>query len=489
MRIITHYILGAFLLTGLASCEKLVTVDPPINSMTTGFVFDSESRAKQALSGVYSLLFQGRTQSSVTFSPGGYTTLLGSLSSDDLYCLQGDLNIFNPFSLNRVRQEDVPSKSLWITAYEIIYAANGVIEGIQASGPNLEFSEQAKNKMIGECRVIRAFCYFYLINLFGDVPLVTTVEWSKTRTLPRAPKATVYKLIVDDLIFARDNLPPVNTNSAGERVYADKWAATALLARTYLYLEEYPSAWQQADAVIRNIGQFSLETEPNKVFLTKSKEAIWQLKQTTDNTRFGNATPEGVLLIPGRGGTPPGVDFYYASYTLTNELLNAFESNDIRKTSWVKASALDPMNIPGQYYFTYKYKTLKVVGGPVTEFYTMLRLAELYLVRAEAAAHGAGNLTDAISDLNMLRRRAGLPDLSNDLTQTELVTAIAQERRVELFCEWGHRWLDLKRTGKATSVLSQMPIKQPWMGDYQLLYPIPPTEVQFGPGIEQNPGY
>ena len=475
-------------MAGLASCEKLVTVDPPINSVTTGFVFESETRAKQAMAGVYSAVFQGRSQASSLFSPGGYTTLLGALSSDELYCLQADLHPLYPYNLNRALENGTGSKSLWLSGYDIIYAANGVIEGIQASASNPEFSEQAKNRMIAECRVIRAFSYFYLTNLFGNLPLVTTVDWNKTRTLPRSPQSAIYKLIVDDLLFARDHLPPVNTNSAGERVYADKWAATALLARTYLYLGEYPKAWEQADAVIRNIGQFSLETDPNKVFSTKSKEAIWQLKQSTDNSNFGNATPEGVLLIPPRGGTPV-TDFYHAGYVLTNELLDAFEDNDARKASWVQATALNPMNIPGQYYFPYKYKTLKVVGGPVTEFYTMLRLAEQYLIRAEAASHGAGSTTDAIADLNMLRRRAGLQDLPDNLTQTELQTAIAQERRVELFCEWGHRWLDLKRTGKATSVLSQIPMKQPWLGDFQLLYPIPPTEVEFGPGMEQNPGY
>jgi hypothetical protein len=120
----------------------------------------------------------------------------------------------------------------------------------------------------------------------------------------------------------------------------------------------------------------------------------------------------------------------------------------------------------------------------------VMRLAELYLIRAEASLLlSAGNKGAAISDLNVLRQRAGLNDLPVTLSAAQVTDAIAQERRVELFAEWGHRWLDLKRTGKASAVLSQIAAKQPWAGDYQLLYPIPATEITNNKNITQNPVY
>jgi hypothetical protein len=130
------------------------------------------------------------------------------------------------------------------------------------------------------------------------------------------------------------------------------------------------------------------------------------------------------------------------------------------------------------------------VGGTATEYYMVLRLAEQYLIRAEAEANGAGGGTAAaIADLNVIRGRAGLPALSPSLTPAQVITAVAHERQTELFAEWGHRWLDLKRTGQAGAVLSVIPLKQPWLGAYQLLYPIPFTETQDDPNLVQNPGY
>ena len=115
----------------------------------------------------------------------------------------------------------------------------------------------------------------------------------------------------------------------------------------------------------------------------------------------------------------------------------------------------------------------------------ILRLAEQYLIRAEARAQ-QGNLTGAIGDLNIIRERAGLPDLSTALTQDKVIAAVMQERRIELVSEWGQRWLDLKRTGQVDSVLSK--IKPTWKINGQL-YPIPQSELTNDPNLVQNPGY
>ena len=146
------------------------------------------------------------------------------------------------------------------------------------------------------------------------------------------------------------------------------------------------------------------------------------------------------------------------NFTLDTGLMNAFETGDLRRTHWV-----DSTDYSGTYfYFPNKYPVY--VGNPGdTPYYTMLRLAEQYLIRAESEANqGGSGITGAIADLDTLRARAGLPFLSSSLNQTQVLVAVAQERRIELFAEWGHRWFDLKRTGM-TSILQS--IKPQWSPD------------------------
>jgi hypothetical protein len=114
-----------------------------------------------------------------------------------------------------------------------------------------------------------------------------------------------------------------------------------------------------------------------------------------------------------------------------------------------------------------------------------LRLGEQYLIRAEAEAHLNDN-TNAIKDLNIIRNRAGLANYAGATDQTSVLTAIMHERQVELFCEWGNRWFDLKRTGTIDAVLGA---EKPGWQPYIALYPVPLTEIQSNPFLIQNPGY
>lgn len=125
-------------------------------------------------------------------------------------------------------------------------------------------------------------------------------------------------------------------------------------------------------------------------------------------------------------------------------------------------------------------------AGNISEYYTPLRLAEQYLIRAEARAN-QDNLNGAVDDLNVIRKRAVLTTLLNSLTQAQVLAAVAQENRIEFFAEWGHRWLDLKRTGQADAVLGSLKGSN-WQTTDQL-YPIPISEILRDPNLEQNPGY
>ncbi len=181
--------------------------------------------------------------------------------------------------------------------------------------------------------------------------------------------------------------------------------------------------------------------------------------------------------------TPPS---YSNPVALSNQLVNAFEPNDQRFTNWI-GSFTDPS---GTYYYPYKYKISIPDGSnpPPSEYQMMLRLGEQYLIRAEAEANGAGNgLPGAVTDLNTIRTRAGLPAYSGTADQPSLMTAIMHERRVELFTELGQRWLDLKRTGTIDAVMSVVaPLKGGTWSSYKALYPIPQSDIQEDHNLVQN---
>jgi hypothetical protein len=139
------------------------------------------------------------------------------------------------------------------------------------------------------------------------------------------------------------------------------------------------------------------------------------------------------------------------------------------------------------YYFPFKYK-LNKPEDPQSEYLMVLRLAEQYLIRAEARAQ-QGDLTGARSDLNVIRHRAGLNG-TNTSTKETLLTAILKERQVELFTEWGHRWLDLKRTGKVNAVMTMVtPQKGGVWENFKQWYPIPRQDLRLNPNLTQNEGY
>ncbi|WP_159441113.1 RagB/SusD family nutrient uptake outer membrane protein [Pedobacter caeni] len=435
------------------------------------------------MAGILTQMINGTgTLGTRTFS-NGLTTLLGGLSADEFDSqISGPTVTYYQFNSNNLNINVSFMGELWESAYQAVYGANAILEGIEASkSPTLH--QKVRTELAAEAKFIRAFSYFYLLNLFGDVPLAMTTDFNKTKNLPRAAVSVVYQQIINDLNDAVNGLPADYSAGGGERIRANKWAAKALLARVYLFTGAYTQALTEANEVIAQTGLYRLE-ELDKIFLKNSSESIWQLQQNT-NAGPGTSTPEGDVHLPNplHSGT--------LSFTLSRALLKTFEAGDLRGSLWVDSADYTNMGITTRTIFPFKYKSGKhnrVLGGVSTEYYMVLRLAEQYLIRAEANALN-GQTGAALADLNILRNRAGLGELPVSLTKEEVLAAVAKERQTELFTEWGHRWFDLKRTGKAQEVLSALPVKQPWRGNYQLLYPIPKSEILRGAFLVQNPNY
>jgi starch-binding outer membrane protein, SusD/RagB family len=467
------YIFFFLTLLPLVSCKKVVQINPPTGSITTSQVFADSTDAASAIAGIYSNMSY--------VSPGFgncLITLYLGMSADELLAFTGSANEL-ALSSNTVLANNGLTGAFWTQGYPILYQPNAIIEGLQAS---TSLSQSVKEEFIGEAEWFRAFINFYLVNLYGPIPLITSIDYKSNALASRSPTSLVFASIINDLKDAQSKLPTDYSEGGGERVRVNKWAATALLARAYLYTGNYSDAAAQASAIINNTGLYSLDSNLNHVFLADSPEVILQWYNNSNvNTNTLNATDEGWQIIPQSSTSPP---FYY----LSNPILNAFETGDLRKTAWIDSTSYNGIT----YYYPYKYKVgspQAQYGAPVTEYTTVLRLAEQYLIRAEAEANGAtGGTAAAIADLNVIRKRAGLPNLSDSLTQSQVVAAVAQERRIELFAEWGHRWLDLKRTGQVGVVFSTIPYKSAYQ-PFQQLYPIPVSELQADPNLTQNPGY
>ncbi len=441
----------------LHGCTKLTQVPEPVNTITTTETFGTDATATSAIIGIYNDFLNN-------YYANGFLTQSLGMSADELHFFGGG----SSFETNTYTANNSDTRQFWSSAYYDIYLANAAIEALPKSSV---VSEALKKQLTGEAKFFRAFFHFYLVNLFGDIPIVISTAYRNNDTIRRSPSAEVYNQIAADLKDAQQLLAPDYSISGGERVRVNQASATALLARVYLYEQKWDSAETEASQVIANTDLYELLDNLTNVFLANSREAIFQL-QIPD--RFPYATNEGDYFIPLDSTSNP---YFY----LTDELLGSFEDSDQRRAIWV-----DSINFFGTtYYYPFKYKVLIGTQGNIAEYYMVLRLAEQYLIRAEARAE-QNELDGAIADINIIRERAKLHDLPNSLSRDETLAAIYKERRIEFFAEWGHRWLDLKRTQQADGILSSL---KPTWKPFAALYPIPPPEIIDDANLTQNPGY
>jgi hypothetical protein len=453
-RVASLIIFFAVGLSPLCSCNKFVEINLPPNQVETQTVFSNKETAISAVAGLYSQM----VASNLTMTNGGMSVYPG-LSADEIYSTSAN-QTYDAFATNQLAADNgTVANNFWDNAYRNIYQCNSILEGLQDSK---KLSDPVRNELTGEAEFVRAFYYFYLVNLFGDVPLVTTTDYRSNALMPRTPTAVVYQKIIADLQDAEASLP-ASYVTAG-RARPNKWTAVTLLAKAYLFTSDWKDAATCASQVIES-GMYSLVEDPNDVFLANSNEAIWQL------VRKSNNTAEATAFIPRNATVKP-------TFALTDELLGAFEDGDRRLTCWTDSNVVNQKT----YYYPFKYKIRQ--SSDVTEYLVVFRLAELYLIRAEAEAE-LNDVSEARSDIDMIRSRAGLPHTAA-ATQDALLQAVMHERQIELFCEWGNRWLDLKRTGQIDAVMAN---EKPGWKHYMALYPIPFDELQINKSLTQSPGY
>ena len=457
----------------LAGCKKLLDAKPPPAIIIGDEVFTIDSTAIAVMNSVYSFLSQNNSFAQGSRSIGQLTGFAG----DEL--TPNNSESYQRFYQNALTATNFSADYFWNEMYGRIYTCNKCVEAIPVSKT---LSDGVKKQLTAEAKFMRAFIYFQLVNLFGDVPLTTTTDYRINNVLFRSPVASVYAQILKDLNDAQVALPPNFVDGFGrtvpERVRPNAWSAAGMLAKVYLYLQDWAAAEAQATKVISN-SDFGLEQNPSDVFLSRSLEAVLQL-QPKPNQNTMDAT---IYILSGS----PNLYAQFKPIALRPGFTHLFEQGDNRFAKWIGQVTV-PANgaTPGiTYYYPFKYKK---TTGATTEYLMVLRLAEQYLIRAEARAE-QNKLFGAKDDVDKIRSRAGLGGVAIT-TKEDMMNTIAHERQVELFTEWGNRWFDLKRKGTIDAVMANAAIQKGsvW-NSYAKLFPIPQSEIQANGHLTQNPGY
>lgn len=449
-------LLALFLMVG---CTDFVETELPPSQLTGKAVFSERSTATAALANIYAGL---RDRTLITGSAHGIGNLLGHYS-DELDFYGSGINWVYDFSTHSVLSTDSELLATWNQSYNLIYACNSLLEGLEGNG-SIDLAD--RQQLQGEALFLRSFIHFYLNQLFGAIPYITGTDYVVNSQIKKLENVKVIENLILDLNKSISLLP--ENYLVPDRVRVNQYVALAFLARVQLYNGNWEAAISASSEVLAREDIYTWEENLNQVFLKDSKGTIWQLSPSS----MGGNTLEALNYI--FETAPPPVS------ALTQSLMDDFSPNDQRVGQWTKSVT----NGNEVWYHPYKYKAFGPSGSSL-ENSVVLRLAEIYLIRAEARIK-MNDFGGAMSDINKIRNRAGLPDLTG-LDKVGLEAALLRERRLELFTEFGHRWFDLKRFNKAGEVL--LPLKPNWR-ETDRLFPIPQAELLANPNLKpQNDGY
>jgi hypothetical protein len=500
------------------SCRKTFLDTAPEGITVRDNAMNSVGGALNAVNGAYQPLY--------SFFSGPWFQIL-EITSDDAFSFQGD----RPSENYSFGPTFGASSSMWANHYSGIARCNFVLDNInQTPFTNSVADQRIRNQTIGQAQFLRAYYYFNLVRVFGSVPVYTTEIKTAAQALkPRNSIQEVYAQIESDLNNASNNLATfaeLNNSKGLERGRASKQTARALKAWVYLTQQKWQQAADTALAVI-NAGPYTLTPTYVANFQGNNElnaESIFEV-QYVELLNYGSNLPRlgapGSILA-GSGGsfaeliaTNDTVTWLPGEPVRTNGIIQDYAPADPRKlvafstygrtvSNFVAGRPMEPM--------CYKYWNPSFTRPLATNIssnsginFTIMRLADVYMIYAEAANEAGGPIADAINRVNQIRRRGwGLPigtpapavDLSASINQADFRDSIYKERRRE-FCFEGKRWFDLNRWG----ILAQRKLPQgitvpagaitphPVTNKLQFLFPIPQGERDLNPSLTQNPGY
>jgi starch-binding outer membrane protein, SusD/RagB family len=492
------------------SCKESFLEQPPQDQITVDNFFRTPEQVSAATAALY-----GSPWFNFHDKP---IYALGDMLGGNMHTYDGG---FLPFLNFSVRQDNPRLSEAWSGLFKVVGFANAVINTLPGKAAGVE--ETVVKRAIGEARFMRALAYFYLVRIWGAVPIIANSETLATGDykVPKNPAADVYKFITNDLLYAEANCPVSYGGQDKGRVTSG--AAKTLLAKIYLYQKDYANARKKAEEVVAS-GAYTLLPDYAQLFKQKNNnnaESIFALQWVLCPDCWGQQNTHQAYFAPfGQGITETGDG--WGSATPSIDLQRAYEQGDKRKKATIMT--------PGDFYpeltskanpngYTYPAERSKAPGatqasirkhivgsptspdGPVYFMRTglntnILRYAELLLIHAEAVLGSNASTADAaaLASFNAVRQRAGLGP-KQSITQDDIL----QERRIEMALEFDY-WYDLTRIDRAKAIAM---IAAQERGTYvnvtnvnsqkftptsaQFLMPIPQSESDRNPLLLQEP--
>lgn len=442
------YIPAIITIASVFSCEDFLNVQPAESISDEITIVDRQS-AETALRGVYSSLansdYYGTSYQSIGYLSGDNIQWTGSQSQ------------VQEFINKKVNPENSTINAAWVAIYRTINRANNLLDKLPTV-QNPQLTDALRSQYLGEAYFVRALAYFDLLRVWGGVPLITkpTLAPSDNVGIKRSSITDTYAQVLSDLEAAE----PLLANTVN-RYRATRKTVWALKARVYLYQKNWAKAEEFAGKLVIDSTNYKLLRPYNAFFANNARgtqESILEI--------FYNGTTE---INNHRGQWQPQINGGTRQWAPNDSLVALLNNPNIGGTR----NSLIARDNQNRWYGNLYYR------NPGSDPSYIFRISELFLIRAEARAQ-QNKIAEALTDLNAVRSRAGLPN-STATKQEEILLAIENERRVEFAFE-PHRWFDIVRTGRAAVVFK---LTDP----NRYLLPIPIQQLLVDKGLEQNPGY
>lgn len=506
---------AVFVIAG-SGCKRSFLEIPPQGQLTEEQALIDPGAAEKLVGGVYNTLYFGDFGNTTV---GFLWVIATDVASDD-----GDKGSF-PADFGPAAEIDNFTSNannfifnnIWLGHYEAIVRANKAIDVLNRS----TFDETTRKRLLGEVRFLRGFYYFNLVRAFGGVPKITSVipptEANSDAVNTRASRDEIYAVIIEDLQYGVDNLPA--KGEAGAVVgRISKGAAQGMLAKVYLYRQDWQKAFDLSKAVIES-GKYTLGdyTTMFREAGVNNSESIFEV-QTGPHRGISNCDAVSPKFSNAQGPRSKGAwrnnvdgkqydgDLGFGLNSPSADLAGAYEPGDIRRAASIifvnptvgggpnpgtvlwdgfRIPTQDSVENPRYSYKAYHspFKETPSCNGFLDKDFKpknirVMRYAEVLLIYAEAAFR-LNNTGEANAKLNLVRARANLPFIPATLAN------IWKESRVELALEQ-HRFFDLVRTGQAATVLAGKGFQA---GKHEV-FPIPQAQRDLSGGrLTQNPGY
>lgn len=463
----------------LFSCQGILDKDP-LGTLDAGSFFQTANDAEQAINAAYQPLL---------FSSGNnnFYWAFGEIASDEAVTggdgSRAGLTELDAFT-HTPRTEEFGS--FWALNYRGIAQCNLVLDKL----PGVQMDATQKARIEGEAYFLRAYYYFLLTQVFGDVVLYTKVTPPDELKVPKTARAEIYNQIVADCDAAAERLPI--SHSAANVGRATRGAAFALAAKTYLYSKNWEKTLEYVGKV-KNLGVYSLMADYQDNFRENTQnntESVWEIQHSNLELGVGNSLNQWWLSKKVVDG--------YGFAEVTQQYYDAFDATDPRRSFTIASNNQDYFGVVYKNSFSstrFSPRKYLQAASEVTQKadgdinYGAIRYAEVLLWEAEAAAE-LGRSTEALTALEQVRARAraqaanpatALPPVTTTVQQ-ELIDAVRRERQFELGFE-SHRFFDLVRWGIAKDRLPEFQVGK------NEVFPIPQSEIDLNPQLRQNAGY